>query len=222
MIRRLRSLLHAYQDYRSIDITDPYIEWLRYANVGMLTKGNLYCFDYAIRNLTSDAPIVEIGPFCGLSTNAIAYYKRKHGRKNRFINCDRWEFGPFVASDTLCERPVHEMEAFIRDNYIRNIEMFSRDDLPYTIELGSDDFFAAWGKGETRVDMLGREIGLGGQISFAYIDGDHSYAAARRDFENVDRFLEPGGFILFDDSSDYANWESRKVAQEAKPELFPA
>src|SRR5687767_3117074 len=48
-----------------------YMSWLSFANAGMLTPGNVDCFDYAIRNLPSSAPLVEIGSFCGLSTNAI-------------------------------------------------------------------------------------------------------------------------------------------------------
>ena len=56
---------------------------------------------------------------------------------------------------------------------------------------------------------------LGGSISFAYIDGDHSYQQSKRDFENVDRYLEVGGFIVFDDSEDYSGCGSARTAQEA-------
>ena len=67
------------------EITDEYVKWLCFANAGMLDRGNLYCFDLAIRNLPSDAPMVEIGSFCGLSTNLIAHYKYKHGKTNTLI-----------------------------------------------------------------------------------------------------------------------------------------
>jgi hypothetical protein len=56
---------------------------------------------------------------------------------------------------------------------------------------------------------------MGGPIAFCYIDGDHRYAQARRDFDNADRFLEAGGTILFDDSADGSAWESNRVAREA-------
>ena len=69
---------------------------------------------------------------------------------------------------------------------------------------------------EGRQDVLGREIHLGGPISFAYIDGNHSYDYAKRDFENVDAFLETGGFILFDDSSDGSGWGVCKVIDTIK------
>ena len=39
------------------------------------------------------------------------------------------------------------------------------------------------------------------RISFCYIDGNHTYEYAKRDFLNCDAYLETGGFILFDDST---------------------
>jgi ATP-dependent RNA circularization protein (DNA/RNA ligase family) len=59
---------------------------------------------------------------------------------------------------------------------------------------------------------------LGGTISFAYIDGNHTYDFAKRDFENADKYLEVGGVILFDDSSDDSIWEVNKVIEEIKKE----
>ena len=44
---------------------------------------------------------------------------------------------------------------------------------------------------------------LGGPISFCYIDGNHTYEGAKLDFLNCDVFLEPGGFLLFDDSVEH-------------------
>ena len=62
--------------------------------------------------------------------------------------------------------------------------------------------------------MFGRETQLGGPIAFCFIDGNHSYEFARRDFENTDRHLQPGGFILFDDSGDGSDWGVCKVVAE--------
>ena len=59
---------------------------------------------------------------------------------------------------------------------------------------------------------------MGGTISFAYIDGNHTYDFAKRDFENADKYLEVGGVILFDDSSDDSIWEVNKVIEEIKKE----
>src|SRR4051812_33419942 len=73
-----------------INIIDDYVSYLSFANAGMLNKGNLLCFDFALSHLPSTNPIVEIGVFAGLSTNILGYYKQRHGVSNRLFNCDRW------------------------------------------------------------------------------------------------------------------------------------
>ena len=201
---------------KDISNEDEYVQWLYFANAGMLDRGNLYCFDYAIRNLPSNAPLIEIGSFCGLSTNLITYYKEKHNVKNALITCDKWEFeGAYKGSmvgDSLITHDEYRM--FVKETYIRNIQMFSRYDLPYTMELNSDEFFFKWSNSKKLTDLLGRSIQLGGPISFCYIDGDHSYEYVKRDFGNCDNFLEPGSFILFDDSADGSGWDVCKVVSE--------
>lgn len=94
--------------------------------------------------------------------------------------------------------------------------MFSRHDLPYTIETLSDEFFNAWRRSEKRLDILKREIQLGGPISFCYLDGNHSYEYVKRDFEHCHEYLDRGGFVLFDDSQDGSSWEVSKVVAEIK------
>jgi len=194
-----------------------YITWLSFANPGMLHRGNVDCMDYAIRHLPSRAPIMEIGSFCGLSTNVITHLKEKHNVSNPLVTCDKWIFegaengGPLGDSRTVMH---DDYKKFVKDSFLRNVRMFSRADLPFTIELFSDDLFKAWAHGDLCKDVFGRETRLGGPISFCYIDGNHTYEYARRDFENCDRFLELGGFILFDDSADDSEWEVRRVVHE--------
>lgn len=199
-----------------IDITDDYVQWLCFANAGMLSRGNLYCFDYAIRNLPSGAPIVEIGSFCGLSANLLTYYKQKHRRLNRLITCDAWQFDGANERPTLGDSSITpaEYRTFVKGTFLRNVRMFSRDDLPYTIEMLSNEFFDVWRRSADVIDVFGRSLRLAGPVSFCYIDGDHSYEQARQDFENCHEFLEPGGFILFDDSADGSDWEVCKVVEE--------
>jgi len=198
------------------DISDNYINWLCFANAGILHRGNLYCFDYAIKNLVSNNPIVEIGSFCGLSTNSITYYLEKNLRSNRVITCDKWIFegaekGGYLDNSNISHE---EYRGFVRDTFIRNIRMFGRFNLPYTIEEFSDDFFRMWGGNKEVTDILGRSIKLGGRMSFCYIDGNHQYEYVKRDFENVHKYLEPGGFLLFDDSADGAPFGSATLMKE--------
>jgi len=195
---------------RIIDLTeqtqlvqDEYLTWLSYANPGMLEEGNQYLIDYAIRRLSTAAPILEIGSFCGLSTNVITHFKRVHGMRNALITCDKWQFENVNDRLEIPNSPIlfSDYRRFVRDSYIRNIKMFSPDDLPFTIEMTSNEFFEAWKNGRACTDILGRSLNLGGLLSFCYIDGNHTYECTKRDFLNCDEFLEIGGFILFDDST---------------------
>lgn len=217
VLRKLANIIDIHSG-RYIDISDEYVRWLCYANAGMLNPGNLYCFDYAIQNLPSEAPIIEIGSFCGLSTNLLTYYKQRHSAYNPLITCDKWEFETAQIDSMVGESSIShpEYRTFVKETYIRNIRMFSRHDLPYTVEMLSDDFFAAWRKSEEVADVLGRTVQLGGPISFCYIDGNHSYDFVKRDFENCNESLESGGFILFDDSEDGSGREVCLVVAEVK------
>lgn len=200
-----------------VDISTDYTHWLRCANAGMLSVGNLYCMDYAMRNLPDESPMLEIGSWCGLSANVISYFRMKHGIRNRFITCDKWEYERYKDKGFLGDNETithNEYRQFVKDAYLRNVRFFSRKDLPFTVEATSDDFFRAWENAQKATDVFGRDIQLGGSLSFCYVDGNHTYEFARRDFENCDRFLSAGGFILFDDSVDGSEWEVCKVVQE--------
>jgi len=192
--------------------------WLGFANAGMLTDGNVPCVEVGVAYLPPNTAIVEIGSFCGLSTNLINYFKGKYGKNNPFFSCDRWIFegadaGP-IDPHTSITHP--EYKQFVKDTFLRNVHFFSRDHLPHTVELFSDEFFDAWRKGIEVEDVFHRRVKLGGPIGFAYIDGNHQYEFARRDFLNCNEFLVPGGFILFDDSADNSSWPVKQVIVEVK------
>lgn len=194
---------------------DSFFDWLGFANPGMLAPSNIDAFDYAIARLPTRDPIIEIGSFCGLSTNVITYLKQKHRATNKLITCDRWIFesadGPMLGKSQI--RHV-DYRIFVKDTYLRNVRMFSREDLPYTVELFSDEFFAAWDANQVKTDVHDRTIQLGGPISFCYIDGNHTYDFAKRDFLNTDRFLVKGGFVMLDDSAPGSIGEAHQVALE--------
>lgn len=195
-------------------IESEFIKWLRFANAGMLLDGNVDAMDYAIRNLPGEMPIIEIGSFCGLSTNVIGHLLEKHARRNQFFTCDKWEFEGAEDGTIGDSWITHaDYKLFIRETFLRNVRRFSSI-CPHTVEAFSDEFFALWKRDEVREDVFGRLCRLGGPISFAYIDGDHTYEFAKRDFENCDRHLAIGGFILFDDSGDGSPWEVCRVIRE--------
>ena len=190
----------------TIDIShrDEFLRWLLFANAGMLERGNLYLMDYAISRLPSAAPMLEIGSFCGLSANVLTHLKHKHRRDNPIFTCDKWEFENRNSSCIGDSNVTFEhYKTFVRDSFFRNVEMFSEDDAPFTVESLSHEFFDLWRERAAMKDVFSRSVTLGGPLSFCYVDGNHTYEGARADFENCDVFLEPGGFILFDDSA----WE---------------
>lgn len=185
-------------------IEDEFLPWLNFVNPGMLTVGNIYCMNYAISKIKSDSPIIEIGAFCGLSTNIMSYLTNKHKKKNKIISSDKWIFegaenGGLIGNSKITHE---EYRSFVIETLKRNLRFFSSNQLPSPIELFSDDFFENWRLNKSIEDIFGRQTQLGGSISFAFIDGNHTYEYTKRDFENVKNYLEPGGFILFDDSYD--------------------
>jgi hypothetical protein len=161
--------------------------------------------------------MLEIGSFCGLSTCIIAYLCDKHSLANRLFTCDRWGFeGQNLGANLGDHKSItqDQYRTFVRDSFLRNAKMFCRPNLPHTVEADSDVFFQRWSAAETATDVFGCEVKLGGPLSFCFIDGNHTYEFAQRDFKNTDRYLAPGGFILFDDSGDGSGWEVCKVVEE--------
>ncbi len=197
-------------------IESEYLNWLSFANAGMLNRGNIYCFNYAIQNLPSDNPIIEIGSFCGLSTNVIAYLLKKYNKQNKIITSDKWIFegaetNPYLPNSDISHSDYRK---FVIETFKKNIEFFSKGNLPFPIEVFSDDFFTLWQSEKMVKDIFNRDIKLGGGISFAYIDGNHTYDYSKRDFENTSKFLDKGGFILFDDSADHTHFGCAKLMKE--------
>lgn len=205
---------------------DPFVWALSFINPGMLDHYNIRLFDHCVRHLPSVAPLVEIGSFAGLSLNNLVHLLRKHGRPNAIFSVDDWTNmldgappnSPIAPGSHVTQA---DYRALTMETFRRNVTLFSADRLPHHIAVSSDVFFHNWEAREEKVDLFGRSTRLGGPISFAYIDGDHSYEQSRRDFENVDQYLEVGGFVVFDDSADSARspygevWGCSRTAREA-------
>lgn len=197
-------------------LEDSFLDWLSFANAGMLHPGNSYCMDFAISQLPTDNPVIEIGSFCGLSTNVMAYLLRKYSKQNKIITSDRWIFENVEDSGTLGDSDVqhNDYRTFVMDSFKRNIQFFSESYPIHPIEQFSDDFFELWERKELVTDLFNTEIQLGGNISFAYIDGNHTYEYAKRDFQNVSKYLDVGGFVFFDDSADAFHFGCVKLMEE--------
>jgi len=171
----------------------------------MLEPGNLYLTDYAISRLPSDAPMLEIGSFCDLSTNILTHYEHKHRRNNQLFSCDKWEFenrsGSSIGDSSVS---FDRYKQFVRDWFLRNIRTFSEHDLPSP----SNCFPASF-------STFGSEKKLPGTFSTgAFLSEVRSVfvmwtGTIHTKVQNgilkiatLPRFLQVGGFILFDDSTD--------------------
>jgi len=189
-----------------IDISDDFTYRLTQVNPGMMDSGNLHLFDYAIKNLPTDDPILEIGAFMGLSTNLISYYKLKNNKKNRFITCDKWDYSfKGLGSKKLGYSNItgEDWGKYVKECFLRNVAFFSKGDLPIVIQEYSNSFFDLWESNQNCKSLFGEEIQLGGPFSFCFIDGNHEYEFVKDDFLHCDAHLVNKGFIMFDDSSKY-------------------
>ena len=175
-----------------------------FANAGMLHAGHRYLIDIAVRELPTDDPVVEVGAFCGLSTNVITYFLDLHRRTNAVFSTDPWVFEG-EGGETLPDSTIRfdDYRRLVRDQFERNVRFWSGRRLPHAYQLSSDEFFSRWRAGAALTDVFGRDARLGGPIAFCFIDGDHTYEQAERDFLHADEFLVRGGCILFDDSDEF-------------------
>ncbi len=138
-------------------LDDEYLMWLLFANAGMQNPGNLFLMDLAVRELPTTSPIIEIGSFCGLSTNAIRYLLHKHGRSNQIFAVDPWTFERSQTAPTLGDSTItmDEYTEFVIDAFRRNVAFFSRETPPIAIRMTSDDFFRSWQDGATVTTLDG-------------------------------------------------------------------
>jgi len=206
---------------------DPFLQRIKSTVIGegMLNDGNIYLMKQAFDAMPAGGCIVEIGIYAGLSTNVMLYLLNQLKRNEPFFNCDAWIYEGF-NDHLLGSKEIHmdgrpdisrnEYTEYIKNAYINAVQLLSKNRLPHSFHLSSDTFFDKWNKEEKAIDLFNNEVLLGMPISFAYIDGGHSYEQAKNDFLNVSKHLLPGGFILFDDSSDDCKMGSAQLMSELK------
>jgi hypothetical protein len=204
--------------------SDIFIKRLRSSLIGegMLPEGNIYLMDYAVKNMPDDGVVFEIGSYGGLSTNLILHLLEKHDKKNVFLGCDAWIYEGvndskgIVAShiDGRIDIGRKEYMDYIKNSFINAARLLHPKRLPYICHLDSDAFFKKWNDNEEFEDVFNRKFHISGAISFCYIDGDHSYAQTKKDFENVASKLKINGFLLLDDSAKHFSYGSAKFVKE--------
>lgn len=71
---------------------DTYLDWLGFANAGMLHPGNIYAMKYVAERLPAGGAVIEIGSFCGLSANTFCYLLAQANKNNPMFCTDKWQF----------------------------------------------------------------------------------------------------------------------------------
>jgi hypothetical protein len=208
-----------------IDASDEFINWLMVSNAGMQHRGNIACFKHAIENLPDECPILEIGAHAGLSANIMCYLLRKLNKTNQVISVDPWIVRGYHDETTMDadylnsvggETHISRLDyaEFIKESYLRNTAFFSASNLPLAFRMTSDDFFQALSNEESLKDIRGNVFNTESKFSFVYIDGNHDYDYALRDFQHADKNVVNGGFILFDDTEDASAFGCARLARE--------
>jgi Methyltransferase domain len=225
---KIKSILKAVlgRRIRRLPYHDEFQARLPSAIVGanMLHEGNPYLFDWAIQHMPDQGAVLEIGSYGGLSTNLLIHFLRKYNKNNPFFTCDAWVYegyrdaqeGAVTWMDGRTDVSRVDFMAHIKASFIQSTRLLSADRLPYTIHARSADFLVQWTKNEPATDVFGRTVQLGGDLAFAYIDGDHSYATAAMEFRYIDACLLPGGVLLLDDSGRGMPFGSVQLAEEIR------
>ncbi len=195
-------------------LSDPYIDWIKVGVVGWCPDSNIEIIDECMKQLPKGA-VIEIGSFCGLSASIIAHSLRRHKRDNALFTVDNWFYEGYVPGASISD-------AFSSDDWRQHTENVFELSLKLSakkikhahIKLNSNDFFEQWKNNQLVVALNGQSEQLGGDIAFAYIDGDHSYTQSKQDFMHVDQFLVPGGFVFLDDTGAQSGFGCKDVAKE--------
>lgn len=206
-----------------IEEDDMFIKRLRSSVIGegMLPPQNVSLMAYAIQHMPDIGVVLEIGSYAGLSANIILHLMSKHAKPHKMYCVDAWIYEGYHDQKELNQEFIDGRSDVLRSDYciyiknafIQSMRLFQPHRLPYAFHEKSSVFFSYWNKKEM-TDVFGRTIIPVGPISFAYIDGDHSYVAAKDDYENTLRLLMPGGFILLDDTAKELRFGSVQLRNE--------
>ena len=147
-----------------------------------LPKGQLYIPDERCLYNTARGRVAEIGCLCGRSAVLMSYVANSVSTFDIFENYD--------LIDDEAQRKHYKK---ISLNFKHNYKMI-KDNLWKYENIG-----VFTGTSESLV-VLARHTGL---YDFVFIDGDHSYNGAKKDFENALNVIKPDGIIAFHDSNVY-------------------
>jgi len=155
-------------------------EFIKTKEYSELPKGQLYIPDERCLYNTARGRVAEIGCLCGRSAVLMSYVADSVSTFDIFENYD-------LIEDEKQRKHYKKISL----NFIHNYKTI-RDNLWKYENIG---VFS--GNSESLI-VLARYAGL---YDFVFIDGDHSYNGAKKDFENALKVIKPNGIIAFHDSN---------------------
>lgn len=175
----------------------------RYVQTGMAEDHVLALFDTAYSLADGDPVVVEIGSWLGRSAVALSLgIKRKKGAVLYCID-------PFNAdSDPVSAKNLggiaQELGVPLLELFTRNVKRYGSYKHVRPLQGYSTDFSKDWNK---PIDML-------------FIDGNHSYEGAKRDFLEWSPFVKPGGYLAMHDVSNDPNFKHPDPIKVAREFIF--
>ncbi len=137
------------------------------------------------RRLPADATVVEIGSFLGSSAVLLAGARKVAG--SGAVHC----VDPFDASGDAHSVPVYE-------GLLASIQSPMRQEFEHNMQDAGVDEFVVVHQGTA--EAVG--AGWSAPLDLLFLDGDHSPAGARSNYETWIPFLKPGGVLALHNSSD--------------------
>jgi hypothetical protein len=164
---------------------------------GQIRRDEAHCLYELAQEASGEGVIVEIGSYCGLSTIALA----KGSSRNRGVPVFAIDPHEYVDPGGSVGRGGWDYVPGDNIAFFKNVLFSGMAKNVRPINLLSWAAAAAWDR----------------PISLLWIDGNHGYEAARRDFVDWSKFVIQGGYIAFHDSIDPADGPFQ-VVQEALQE----
>jgi predicted O-methyltransferase YrrM len=154
--------------------------WARMRHVpGFLKESEARFLTLAAAATPADGTILEIGSFKGKSTVGLASVAKRYG------------LGPVVAVDPHTAPSVTDPDlggqATSFDDFMRALREFEVADEVEVHRTYSGELAKGWGR----------------PLRLLWIDGDHTYAGAKADFELYRPFLQDGGVVAFHDALNH-------------------
>jgi predicted O-methyltransferase YrrM len=116
----------------------------------------------------------------------------------------------FFETDIYCIDPLHLDGRNSLQIVENNIKKFNKNNYKNKI-------YQKFSTDKTLITELDK---LNFKTDILFIDGDHSYDGVKFDFENYEKYVNLGGYIIFDDYNDYKDSpDVKKYVDELVPTL---